>query len=474
MTLAITFMMYLTVIGRFFVSATAGSLAFLTIIALSPRYFGIGIGEGGFALSVQRMISITLISLIILALIFQRKKSRNYESIYSPNFFLYVFLLFFSISAFSSFKNNPNSIYFIFIFSEDLINIFLSYLIVFFVFPIYQSKTKFLKYLFLIPAAVSSLFIFIELLNSEPVFSDIEDTSIAALRDPGEAKFRDGAYRAKALFNGPLILSEFAVYAWVSVLFLWGVVERNVKRPKREISQQVLILFGIIVLFCVLSTGSRAGLALVVIATFCFLIIQNTRRTGRKLSAIAIRFYIVIGISLVLAYLYYKISQFIQVKSFSDIANQFDRSSYARTLQYFQVASIIQDSPLIGFGYQRNFAERFDALYNIDNHYLRVLLQAGFLGLALFIIAIFTVILSGLRMLSSDNREVSRIGAFLIVFGVVFLIQKLFLSQPDNNIYLYLVYFISIREANLALLSHPSASVQPTKRTISSSSVDAS
>jgi len=373
------------------------------------------------------MISITLIALIIIALIFRNKKNISYEKVFSPQIFLNTMILFFIISSVSSFIKNPNSLYFIFV------------------------------------------------LKSAPVFSDLDNSSIAAFRDPGEAKFRDGAYRAKALFDGPLILSEFAVYAWISVLFLWGVVEQTTKGPKREISQLMLLIFGLLIIFCILSTGSRTGLALAIISTICFFIIYNTRKTGRKMSAVVTRIYITIGLLLVFSYLYYKASEFTQVKSFSDISDQFDRSSYARTLQYFQVFSIIQESPVIGFGYQRNFAERFESLYNIDNHYLRVILQAGFVGFFVFVFAIFVFLRSGLRMLSSENRQVSRIGVFLLVFGAAFLIQKQFLSQPDNNIYLYLVYFISIREANLALVSSRTRPpVQTSRRRMGSSLTEVS
>ena len=432
-------------------SATGGVLAFLTVIALSPRYFGIGIGEGGFALSVQRMISITLIALIIIALIFKSKKTTSYEKVFSPRIFLNTMILFFIISSASSLIKNPSSLYFVFGFTEDLINLFLSYLVVFYVYPIKESKSRFFAYLFLIPATISSGFILIELFKSEPVFSNLENSGILALRDPGEAKFRDGAYRAKALFDGPLILSEFAVYAWISVLFLWGAVEETSKGPRREINHLSLLVSGFLIIFCILSTGSRAGFAIAFVSTACFIIIHYTRKTAKKSSIFAVKSYVIFGIIIVSIYIYGNINSFEELKSFSQIVDKFDRSSYARTLQYFQVFSIIQDSPAIGFGYQRNYAARFESLYNIDNHYLRVILQAGFVGFFVFVFAIFVLLRSGLKMLASEDRQVSRIGVFLIVFGAAFLSQKLFLSQPDNNIYLYLVYFISIREANLSL-----------------------
>ena len=440
--------LYSSVIGRFFVSKTAAVLTFLTVLALTPRYIGIGVGSGGFALSAQRMIALSLLALCLMVLF--TKEQKTYPQHWTPRYYVRVMVGLYLVSAFASFLNGGGDLYFVFPFIEDLTYLGLSYFLVFYIYPMNRSGVRFLLFLFLVPVGISAGIAAIEMIRSAPILAGLENNAILAYRDFAEAKFRDGGYRAKALFDGPLIFSEFAVYSLVAVAYLWGVKEWRGNGPKPAVAPRLLILGGVLAVFCVLATGSRAGLALTILTLICFWLILETRAMGRKSTRLMVGGYIAVGLGMVLALLVMTLSDIDprRIVAFHEISDQFERSNYARFLQYVLVFDIMRDSPIIGFGYQRNFAVNFEALFTLDNHYLRILLQSGIIGLALFAIALVTVVRTGFGMLVSTDRAIIRLGAYLIVFIIIFMLQKPFLSQPNNNIYLHLVYFLTIREAN--------------------------
>lgn len=440
--------LYSSVIGRFFVSKTAAVLTFLTVLALTPRYIGIGVGAGGFALSAQRMIALSLLILGLMVLF--TTKQRTYPQFWTPRYYIRVVLAISGVSALSSFVNGGGDLYFILPLAEEVIYLMLAYMLVFFLYPQERSGVRFLLFLFLIPAGISAMIALLEVIRSAPILSGLENSSILAYRDFAEAKFRDGGYRAKALFDGPLIFSEFAVYSLASAFYLWGVLEWRGQKAVPVIDQRLLLLGGALALFCILATGSRTGLAIAMLMGMIFWLILTTRRLSRKSVRLMVGGYIAAGVGLILVVLFLTLNDFDpnRILSFSEIANPFERSNYARFLQYVLVFDILEGSPFFGFGYQRNFALSFEALYTLDNFFLRVLLQAGFVGLLLFGISLILAVRTGFSMLVSRNPAIVRIGAYLVLFVLIFLLQKPFLSQPNNNIYLHLVYFWAIREAN--------------------------
>lgn len=116
------------------------------------------------------------------------------------------------------------------------------------------------------------------------------------------------------------------------------------------------------------------------------------------------------------------------------------RSALERINQYSVVSQAFEERPLLGYGAQQNFANDLDFLNNLDNYWLRLVLEAGAVGIVLFVVAVFFTLHVARKVGKTlrNARDFALLVAFITsLFSI--LLYKFFLSIPWNNIYIYLL-----------------------------------
>lgn len=246
--------------------------------------------------------------------------------------------------------------------------------------------------------------------------------------------FRDERYRAQGIFDNSLSLAEFAIYATPTALFA---LSRAASRRQRfRITVLLFALFGV-----VLSTGSRGGLLVMPFTVFVFVVALYWQRLNGYLRSLSIIFAFCL-VPFIAFQAFGLISQYADdAKNIGFVAlDAADRSSASRALQYYEVFQSLLSRPFTGFGMMANFARSLDDIHRIDNYYLRVGLEGGFVAMALFIVLLITMYRQIARItLRWKDPDAYRLRAYGFSLLAGFAAMKLFLSMPTNNIYLYVI-----------------------------------
>lgn len=429
MVLLLSLFLTVTNILAFLLRPKLGILVFVTLMSCTPRYIGWGAGSDGYAITAQRQILIVMMLLVFVRVFMGFEKSfwRNTQFVKT----LYLFLIsLYIISLFSGVLESNSYAYFAFI--EDLLYIVLVCYIARYFGDRDSNFFKLVKYAFFVPIVAISFFVCVEVLRGVPLLSGIVnvDSAIATERDYFNVVARSGRLRAAALFNGSLQLGEFSTYCFISVIGAFHL---------RYISKSSFFLLLFCSLIGVVGSGSRSALLIIVISTVVFYFCYISRLANFK-SRFMLWFSVLAGLALIVVLLGALVSE-LQVVQFYEITNASERSKYARLLQYKVVPELVSGSPLIGYGYLRNTSAYFDQLVSIDNYYFVLVLQSGLLGLTLYGLFLLFVLRISISRFTRKARVECLLGIYLFTLLIAFALFKLFLSMPDNNIYVYIVVF---------------------------------
>ena len=390
-------------------------------LAFSPRSLGLIFNNGNLSLTFERMAIPTLIFFFVIKVVFSAKKMKSDFKIGNSIKILFILSIW---KILSTMINGANPIHAI----NDAGFTFVIFYIAF-----HLASEKTLKnMIYAMGVAIGIMFpiTIIELVINKPLHYLIAD-QVLLKKGFIEVSVREGAYRIQGIFDNPLLLNEFAIFCLP--LFYYMV---SVARGTRKRLFQAAILIAI---FIIIFTGSRSGLLVGTLCTFIFVAARSWYRF-RSIDRYIILFLIAM-LSLFILYIslgiFYKLIADGQANALHELSAK-DRSSVARAQQFFHVSTVITESPIFGAGVLQNFSRQLDEIASIDNYYLRVLLEAGVVGLLLFVLFLYKLFSSTKFHLKSDRSNEGRsFFAMCVAFFCSFIFIKLFLSIPTNNIYFY-------------------------------------
>ena len=437
MAYILTMFLWLATVSRLFWRPLSACLWFLLILVLTPRYIGIGLGSDGVALTAKRLIILSF----LVVLIVRPSLWKGVHEIRKHLMPIYVLIAFAFISCFGTVDHGVWYFSLLYL-GENLAVLVVAVFIGWKLSVERYGLQDLFRYAFYIPLLISVCLVCVELLRSAPVLSGILeiDSTIATNKDfYFSHTLRDGVFRAKALFDGPLQLAEFSAYA-LSVLVV-------AKLFRLITLRNFIVLLGC-VLVAMIATRTRSSLLIGSISTVVVVtmyLIRGGGGAGRILTWFGVGLCVSIG-CLAIFFLVQEIQGDVSLYLIDD---ERQRSTVARLLQYKVVPQLVSETPVFGYGYQRNFVYLFDNLYSLDNYYLKVLLQSGYLGFTVFMVSMLLMLGSVLKAAFSPIRGVMIVGMVGVAVTTNFLLFKLLVSHEPNNMYLFIVFVFVVSRVAL-------------------------
>lgn len=240
-------------------------------------------------------------------------------------------------------------------------------------------------------------------------------SAIDALKVIALEKVRGGSYRVQATFEHPLVFAQFLVAALplAGYAAFW---ERS------KFWRLVAIAFIPIGLFALYKTGSRAGVAcfagtLAFLGLFGWVKLVRSRGYGK-----AVAFAAVPGVFLGLT------AVALLVEELASGRNRVEQSSSSVRLKMLQLGvRALQDSPVLGFGQasaisKAGILDPATGAGTLDSLLLSTAIDAGYVGLGLFLLFVLLVVVKGtlaaLRLRGEESaRQIFLVSAVVAVFG---------------------------------------------------------
>lgn len=403
---------------------------YLGLLPFMPAYLAIPLGVGGAGISLRRIFTYVLLLCIFAGFVRAPKKWLNViKLLMTWRIFLLGLIVLYAAKLLSTFVlNEPVGLFY---WLDEVAEILIALLLGIRFINSMQS----VKLLFIVVTSSFLLCEFLVLIEYAVEHNLLQGLIAVEVTTVGEEVLsgfdRDGRYRTMGLFDNPLSLSEFVV---IGGIFSYGTYRlQGLKRLS-----WLAMLLTLPVLY---STGSRSGMLLLacVLTIFVYLAcvkyVPSLRPIVRLLSV-----FVLFG---VLSVAYYAVSDpegFIAATSFLWGGGSFDGSTMFRLMQYPLIFSAMFDNPLFGYGVKNHVIQ--DLNTPLDNYYLRVLIESGFIGITAF----FAQILFVVKFVTSGEHLSQLTPAFSKqVYGVVmlylasFIGYKIFISMSYNNIYFYFV-----------------------------------
>lgn len=403
-----------------------GGLVFF--LAFSPRSLGIILGDGGLSLTFARL------AIPLLFVVYLISKVGNGSAIRigkRPIFKVAAFQMLFFLSSLklvTTLYNGVSPVYAI----EDLL--FSSGVFAAFYLMATQRLTKTAMRATVCAVIISGLIVLVEYAAKQPLHSVFADQRIL---DDGalQGRVRNNSYRVQGIFDNPLSLAEYICYALPITLALHS-CSRGIWRFGAKIAVPLIFLSLIL-------TGSRSAILVGLISCLSYFLALNWEKYSKASRGVLIAILIALVayvLALSLDFLFGLIAE-AEGTSFFLVEDAKKRSSLSRALQYSEVVSALSERPLVGFGVLQNFANELDDVHRIDNYYLRIGLEAGYMGILLFVVFL-AVSFRSLNQLC-NGYKFSKLDvpyrAMSIGLLITFASYKLFLSMPTNNLYVYIV-----------------------------------
>ena len=240
-------------------------------------------------------------------------------------------------------------------------------------------------------------------------------SAIDALKVIAAEKIRGGSYRVQSTFEHPLVFAQFLVAALPLAIYaiFW---ERS------KFWRLVALLFIPIGLFTLYKTGSRAGVAclagsLAFLGLFGWVKLVRSRGYGKAVAFAAVPA-VFLGLAAVA----------LLVEELASGRNRVEQSSGLVRLKMLQLGiRALEDSPALGFGQasaisKAGILDPATGVGTLDSLLLSTAIDAGYVGLALFLLFVLLVIgkgtLAALRLRGEESaRQICLVAAVLAVFG---------------------------------------------------------
>jgi len=273
----------------------------------------------------------------------------------------------------------------------------------------------------------------------------VEESGVGGLT----SKVRAETYRAKALFDNPLLLSEFVCVIWPWAVYLWFV-------GRTSLARWCGLVAGLAAPMTLYLTHTRSGWLIFSLGIAAFVAIRLWDRSSRVARVPLAIVYAVVIISCA-AFAFQ-----LATNSADYLASGIEgsRSVAERLSQYVIVATAWLDSPVIGYGMTRNFGFDLEFLNHIDNYWLRLLLEGGTVLFILFLVFVVSAMVSTMvERKTAPTREYRLFMTAAVVSMFSFCLYKLFLSMPTNNAYFLIVVALVARRKYWCKRIYPDARI---------------
>jgi len=433
------------------VNTRLGFYIYLASLPLLPAYIAIPLVKGGAGISLIRMMTYALAVALVVAIL---RNPKGWIPVFRrigkwPGFLFWMGALY--LAKLISTATNQEAIALVYWLDE-----FIGVSVVFVLAIRYVTNIDELRKIFIIllPILFIQLAVVgIETLLMHPILKGLVEVNVSTVGEQvAQGYERDGTYRVIGMFENPLSLAEYLLVGVVMVFGAYGT---------RVVGNRLFFFFGLACIFGALYlTGARysavvLGLSLVFTVVFFY---------GYRLGSNVRPIVLVLAACLLLSVGYFGYLAVTDVYWLLDITSGYlsDGQSATASLieragQYLIVPTEIIGNPflgLLGEGVRSDLIERLDV--RLDNHYLRVLIEGGLLGLISFVVLVvlsFVHAVSPLNYKRLPKRYLGGVRFFFIMFFALFVINKFFLSMIYNNQYFFLFSGIA-----LALLSRDSGS----------------
>jgi hypothetical protein len=254
-----------------------------------------------------------------------------------------------------------------------------------------------------------------------------------------EGKVRLEKHRVTSVFDNPLSYAQFLVFVAPLIMFH---LRQRVHPMWRSLAWLQLVAIPI----SVWSTGSRTGIALILLSYFWgFVLWLRHLKISKGLRALAVSSAIVAAAIAVTAL-------FVQlgVVGLLGGSQSIEASTGARVYQLALGIPAVAQSPIYGFGVHQgtNFLGGFTS---IDNYYLTTVLEKGVVGLVI-LLGIQIAVLWHLHITSKYRRtdNVTRLSELLMVAFVTFYVFEFTLSVVEVFSVTYTVFacFLLLNHSN--------------------------
>jgi len=432
-------LIFLLLLPLTLVRPKAGAILLVFLLAFMPRYVGLGVSEAGFALTPRRVAVIT--TAIALAGVYLVRPGifAGLPALMRENRNLLVLLLLiFGTKLVATLVNSGISLNVSYVLDDLLLALVpaVAVLVV-----VRSSRDEELLVMALVAGVILSAFLAgLESWRGQVLLQGLVDVSVTEVGVGGLSdNIRGEAYRAKALFDNPLLLAEFVCLIWPWALYLLMAGQSSFARL---LGLTAFVLSPLTIYL----TQTRSGWLVFASGIGIFLALRLWDKSGRIARAPIAVLYgaIIVGAVLVLYQLALNSADYLASGAVGS------RSIAERLNQYVVVAAAWVDSPFIGYGMMRNFAYDLEFLNNFDNYWLRLVLEGGAVLLLLFlafVVRLVSLILQARAYAPTREYRVFMTAALASVAG--FCLYKMFLSMPTNNAYFFIVAALVVRRTYL-------------------------
>ena len=258
-----------------------------------------------------------------------------------------------------------------------------------------------------------------------PLYGKLASSQISLRGDRMGGGIRDGNYRVRASFINSIQLGEY-------LIMLFPIIVAYINRNKYSLILK--IVYYILFIFAIYSTGSRSAILLSAALGYFYLILILYKGDRFNRFVANLLNLIVIGIGLFFTYDFIRNLIMNFHGRFDLLGSEELMSSTSRALQFVRVFDKMHEAPFIGFGRMRNFTTMLGGA--IDNYYIWVLLEVGIIGLSLYLLFFFTLVKTALNLYKLPNKSYYLFPLILaIIIGTLY---QLFMQNPANRIYLYI------------------------------------
>ncbi len=429
------------------VSLRRGLFLMLALFPFLPYYFAIPVGgsTGGAGIAAARLFGFVLFMLLMLSLLYNPKGWQgSLRAIAAQRWIVWAFVVLTLSRMLSTGLNQPPSAL-VYWFDETIMlsTVFLLSVRVF----LDLSNIERLGRIFLLVALAQIALVVIESGLDRHLLAGAINIQVSTVgTEVLEGRIRGGAHRAQALFDNPLSLAEYLLYASIVIFFLYRMTE-----PRRLLGVAAVIA---LLAVAVLQTKARFPFVLVTATGVLYYTLSLSTRVSALTKVVVVSMLLLAAgtFSAVAGYVVFNLDRLLPILDLlyadeDDISKK--ASIISRVSQYSAIPLQITSQGfggLLGEGYRSNILERLDI--KLDNYYLRLMIEGGLLAMVSFMSILLLLVAHSFkaaqqaRALPLEDLErafVQRINLFFTFFFLQFAFSKLFLSMNFNNYLLFVM-----------------------------------
>ena len=405
---------------------------YIFLVPFMPRYFALAVGDSALALSLSRLLAYSLGLSFLFIIIIYRKAAADALIKMRSDWLAISVVAIYLVKVISTLSySGPGKLpYVVDDFLTAGIFLFTAYFLI--------NRPKDINHVILIimsSLAIGEILALIEYLRETPLLTGVIEIEVAARRDALSGLARDNVYRVIVGYGNPLLYSQFVCLAWPFAVYLF--------LSSRLLFNKVLgLAIFLASLPAVLMTGTRSGILVWVlgVGALIWMLVWHKSRGFFRYAVVAVAL-AVLAVGLI------QIKNIVQDPTEYFAASERGLSSVkGRIAQYGMVASALSSRPILGVGLLQNYRRDLDELGGLDNYWLRITLEGGLIGLTLFLFFCFVLLFRSFTLFrqSAASRERLLWACITVSAGSQFF-HMLFVSMPNNNIFLYVIAGILIR-----------------------------